>query len=69
MLLNPQNDKQIWDPDPQDSQAVEASVAAGADRNQPVGMIDAGLTVVHMEPRFASAGSALAVIPLQNPVT
>ena len=66
MLLDPEDDEQLRYPDPEGSQAVEAGVAAGADGNQPVAVVDARLTVMHMEAVGGAAGPALAAVPVQN---
>ncbi|HJT70770.1 MAG TPA: hypothetical protein VJ731_11255 [Terriglobales bacterium] len=64
MLLAPQGDEQLGYPDPEGSQAVEAGVAGGADGDQPVTVIDAGLTVMHMEPVGRAAGAAMVAVTL-----
>ena len=66
MLLDPEDDQQLRYPDPEGGQAVEAGVAAGADGNQPVAVVDARLTVMHMEPAGRPAGPALVAIAVQN---
>ena len=48
---------------------MEAGVAAGADGNQQFAVVDAGLTVMHMEPVGRSAGPAPAAVAVQNLVT
>jgi hypothetical protein len=68
MLLNPENDKQFRNPDSEDSQTVKAGVTAGADRDQPIGMIDARFPVMHMELFGGSAGPALTTIAFQYSV-
>jgi hypothetical protein len=66
VLFAPEDNEEIWYPDPDGSQPVEAGVAAGTYGNQPVAVVDAGLTVMHMEPVGRAAGPALMVVALQN---
>ena len=66
MLLDPEGDEQLRYPDPEGGQAVEAGVAAGANRNQPVAVVDARFTVMHMKAVSRPAGPALVAVALQN---
>ena len=66
MLLNPEGNEQLGYPDPEGNQAVEAGVAAGADGNQPVAVVDARFTMMHMKAVSRSAGPALVTVALQN---
>lgn len=68
MLFDPQHNKKFRDPDPQGSQAMKAGVTAGADRNQPIRMVDARLPVVDMQPLDRAAGPALTAVAIQYPV-
>ncbi len=45
---------------------MEAGVAACADCNQPVAVVDARLTMMDMEPVGRPTGAALVAIALQN---
>jgi hypothetical protein len=51
MLFGPENGERLRDPRVNRSQAVEASVTAGADRNQEPRLAHAGPTMVDMEIR------------------
>ena len=66
MLLDPEGDEELRDPDPEGRQAVEPGVAAGADGDEPLAVVDAGLTMMHMEPIARPAGAALVAVALQN---
>lgn len=64
MLLDPEGDEQLRYPDPERSQAMEAGVAAGTDGNQPSAVVDARLTMMHMETVGGTTGPALAAVAL-----
>ena len=60
MLLDPQGDQQFRYPDPERGQAMEAGMAAGADRNQQLAVVDARFPMMDMEPVRRAAGAAPA---------
>jgi hypothetical protein len=66
VLLDPQQNESFRNPDPQGGQAVEASVAGGADGDEQLALMDAGLTMMHMEAMPCPAGLAGAAVALQN---
>jgi hypothetical protein len=68
VLLSPQGDERLRNPDPQGGQAVEAGVAGGADGNQKIALVDAGLTMMHVEAMPCPAGLAGAAVALENVV-
>lgn len=62
MLLDPEDNQRFRYPDPESSQAVEAAVATGADGNQPLRVVDARLTVMHMESVGRATGPAVVTV-------
>lgn len=68
MLLDPQQNESFRNPDPQGGQAVEASVAGGAEGDQEIALVDAGLPMMHMEAMPCPAGLAGTAVAIQNVV-
>lgn len=66
VLLFPKSNQRLGDPDPDGAQPVEANVAGCADGNQQPTLMDAGLTVMHMELVPCPTGLAGAAVALQN---
>jgi len=54
------NNEQFRYPDPEDGQAVEAGMAAGADGDQALAVVEARLPMMHMEAGSRPAGAAEA---------
>jgi hypothetical protein len=66
MLLGPEWNESIRNPPPEGAQTVEAGVTGGADGDQQCALVDAGLTMMHMEAMPCPAGLAGAAVALQN---
>jgi hypothetical protein len=69
VLLYPQDDQDLRYPRPQHRQMMEAGVASGAHGNQQLPVVDARLTVMHMEAAGRATGPAAAGVAVQNLVT
>jgi hypothetical protein len=64
MLLDPERHQQLRQPEAQRGQAMQAGVAAGADGDEQVALMDARFAVMHMQPVARAAGPAtLAIEP------
>lgn len=62
MLLGPKDGEQFGDPDMDRSEAVETGVAAGADRDEQIGIAVAGMPVMNMkEAGLPAAGAPIAI--------
>jgi hypothetical protein len=68
MLLGPERNQRLRNPPAQSRQTVEAGVTGGADGDQQIALMDAGLTMMHMEALPCPAGLAGAPVALQNVV-
>jgi hypothetical protein len=66
MLLGPERNESLRDPDTQGGQTVEAGVTGGADGDEQRAVVDAGLTMMHMEAMPCPAGLAGAAVARQN---
>jgi hypothetical protein len=66
VLLGPERNEGLRDPHAQGGQAVEAGVTGGADGDQQCALVDAGLTMMHMEAMPCPAGLAGAAVAIQN---
>jgi hypothetical protein len=58
MLLGPEWNESLRNPPPEGAQTVEAGVTGGADGDQQCALVDAGLTMMHMEAMPCPAGLA-----------
>lgn len=68
MLFGPQRNQRLRDPPAQSRQTVKAGVTGGADGDQQIALMDAGLTMMHMEALPCPAGLTGAPVALQNVV-
>ena len=66
MLLDPELNQQFGEVEAEGGQAVEAGVTAGADGDQPIEVVDAGLAVMHMQPVGRAAGPAQTAVPVED---
>ena len=64
MLLGPQVEKQARDPEADGFKMVQPGMAAGADGNKQIAVVDAGLTVMDVEPLPCPAGQAEMAITI-----
>jgi hypothetical protein len=69
MLLGPQRRQGFRDPAPHRGKPVHAGVARGADRDQAVEVVAAGLAVMDSQPFPAPARLAAAAVVLEDCVT
>ena len=66
MLLGPERNESLRNPPPYGAQTVEAGVAGSADSDKQRALVDAGLTMMHMEAMPRPAGLAGAAVAIQN---
>ena len=66
MLLGPQRPQGFGDPAPHGREAMHAGVAGGADGDEALEVVAAGLAVVDGQPFPAPAGLALAAVAVER---
>jgi hypothetical protein len=69
MQFFPKREQGLGIPTPQRTEMMDACVARGAQRNQPGGIMQAGLPMVHLEPVARPTALTLALVTCQDIIT